>query len=399
MKKIYILLIAFLTLPFLLGNQTIDVNVPYLMTFINNSTYDLDTGAITSNTDFARTDKKINRNSILYVDDINKITHILFWDNLDQYIGYYNTPNTNITSSEFITDVSGNEFAPPANAYYFAFVINKTTFSNDTMILELNNLTPNEVFVQRIDFNALKKYTGTSQIIDGVYEYTSTQTSANSHYIETNEVLNFNANDKIYFYFVTKYDTIPNYQYNVLRTSFGSGILNPIDVTYNDLEQYSFNSTIKTAQTTGNTYTFLQWRTTTNINWVGIKTYIKEFNYVPLTSLGIASLTQSQMDAYFEAWQADGFINGITFAAFESAESYYRQTFYDPLPNNSIVLIISGLLGIGLMLLGYITKAKIFNLFAIAPFITFAVLLPETPIIIAMIGLIIWQLYYTFRMD
>jgi len=127
--------------------------------------------------------------------------------------------------------------------------------------------------------------------------------------------------------------------------------------------------------------------------------YLKNHYVLNLTSLGIASLTKSQMDAYFDDWQLDEFINGITFATFQTAESYYRQTFYDPLPNNSIVLIISGLLGIGLMLLGYITKARIFNLFAIAPFITFAVLLPETPIIIAMIGLIIWQLYYTFRMD
>jgi len=91
MKKLYILLLLSILIPFLLGNQTIDVNVNYLMTFVNNSTYDLDTGSITSDTDFARTDKKINQNSILYVDDIDKFTHVLFWDNLDQYIGYYNT--------------------------------------------------------------------------------------------------------------------------------------------------------------------------------------------------------------------------------------------------------------------------------------------------------------------
>lgn len=388
MKKLYIILLLSIVIPFLHGNQTIDVNVPYLMTFVNNSTYNLDTGAITSDTDFARTDKKINRNSILYVDDIDKITHVLFWDNLDQYIGYYNTPNTNITSTEFITSVSGNEFAPPANAYYFAFVINKTTFNNDTIIPALNNLTLNEVFVGgqlllNNEFSSVVTPWSTlsysNSINQGILELTSNAISTSARIDQS-----VSLNNAVY-YINSRFKNIDT-SYSIRFNStvlIGSGLTNDNFISVSHITNW----------TSGSITNFRIYFPTTAI---GQKVFVDYAHLINLTSLGIASLTQAQMDAYFNLWQADEFINGITFTTFQTAESYYRQTFYDPLPESSIALIVAGILGIGLMLLGFITNARIFNLFSIAPFTVFGLLLPNPAIIIAMVGLIIYQVYYAF---
>lgn len=421
MNKLYILLLLSIVIPFLHGNQTIDVNVPYLMTFVNNSTYDLDTGAITSDTDFARTDKKINRNSILYVDDIDKITHVLFWDNLDQYIGYYNTPNTNITSTEFITAVSGNEFAPPSNAYYFAFVINKTTFNTDTIITALNNKTLNEVFVGgNLDL------TITHDIDDLYWKTDGNVSSLNNYYFVVGKNLfdgsigwvigtgldsSGNTVNASTLGYNTQYvNVIPNTNI-VLSSTTNISIYRILfyDINKNFIVRQEVFTSPYTFTIPSNAYyirfTFnIITGATTPLNFqlelgntaTTYESFLLPTISVNLTSLGIASLTQAQMDAYFEAWQSDEFSNGITFATFETAESYYRQTFYDPLPNDTIALIVSGILGIGLMLLGFITKARIFNLFSIAPFTVFGLLLPNPAIIIAMVGLIIYQVYYAF---
>ena len=64
---------------------------------------------------------------------------------------------------------------------------------------------------------------------------------------------------------------------------------------------------------------------------------------------------------------------------------------------DSTLLIFGALVGFGLMIYGHASKIRIFNLLSVAVFIFLATQLAEfIPLLIAFIGLMIYELYYTF---
>jgi hypothetical protein len=56
-------------------------------------------------------------------------------------------------------------------------------------------------------------------------------------------------------------------------------------------------------------------------------------------------------------------------------------------------------LGISLLVIGFITKQRIYNVFSIPAFLAIALLFNTIPIYIAMVGLAIWEFYYAFWGD
>lgn len=60
------------------------------------------------------------------------------------------------------------------------------------------------------------------------------------------------------------------------------------------------------------------------------------------------------------------------------------------------IIFVYSFLAVSFIVIGYITKQRIYNLLSIAPFLAIAIETGSTAIIISMIGMIIWQLYYTF---
>lgn len=56
-------------------------------------------------------------------------------------------------------------------------------------------------------------------------------------------------------------------------------------------------------------------------------------------------------------------------------------------------------LGFGFLILGFITKQRIYNVLSIPAFLAIALLFDTIPIYIAMVGLAIWEFYYSFWGD
>jgi hypothetical protein len=67
--------------------------------------------------------------------------------------------------------------------------------------------------------------------------------------------------------------------------------------------------------------------------------------------------------------------------------------------NPELLILALVLLGFGLLIMGFITKQRIYNLLSIPGFLAIALLFDSIPIYIAMVGLTIWQFYYSFWGD
>lgn len=67
--------------------------------------------------------------------------------------------------------------------------------------------------------------------------------------------------------------------------------------------------------------------------------------------------------------------------------------------NPELLLLVLVVLGFSLLIMGFITKQRIYNLLSIPSFIAFAITFDEIPIYILMVGLILWQVYYAFWGD
>jgi hypothetical protein len=67
--------------------------------------------------------------------------------------------------------------------------------------------------------------------------------------------------------------------------------------------------------------------------------------------------------------------------------------------NPELLILALVLLGFGLLIMGFITKQRIYNLLSIPGFLAIALLFDSIPIYIAMVGLTFWQFYYSFWGD
>lgn len=67
------------------------------------------------------------------------------------------------------------------------------------------------------------------------------------------------------------------------------------------------------------------------------------------------------------------------------------------MPENLLLGLV--LIGFGLLIMGFITKQRIYNLLSIPAFLAISLLINTVPIYIGMVGLTIWQFYYSFWGD
>jgi hypothetical protein len=140
MKKILLVLMFILVLPFAIvraETETIDYN----LTFIDNSQWNLTTGALQTNSNWIST----NRLTI-YSDEINltgsQVHHVLFWDKNNTYMGYYNI-DTTYENSRFLGN-STMDVSPPTGAKKFAVTSNKLGINS--IVQALPDYTYDQVF-------------------------------------------------------------------------------------------------------------------------------------------------------------------------------------------------------------------------------------------------------------
>jgi hypothetical protein len=211
---------------------------------------------------------------------------------------------SNITPSEITSINAQLELGNTATTYEpYSYLAIHNPASNDIPIPALNNKTLNEVFVggqvlSNGDLTSLTNLTNislTHQIVDGFYKQNETAVNTehyssmnlsiqpvNSVLYITSKIIDFNTNPRLIFY---------------------NRLSNNSFATVNVAPNISFFTTISSLSSTPSQ--FIRLYTSTNIFLGDINNYaIWDYVYVyNLTSLGIASLTQTQMDAYFEAWQ------------------------------------------------------------------------------------------------
>jgi len=67
------------------------------------------------------------------------------------------------------------------------------------------------------------------------------------------------------------------------------------------------------------------------------------------------------------------------------------------MPENLLLGLV--LISFGFLIMGFITKQRIYNVLSIPAFLGIALLINTIPIYIAMVGLAIWEFYYAFWGD
>lgn len=67
------------------------------------------------------------------------------------------------------------------------------------------------------------------------------------------------------------------------------------------------------------------------------------------------------------------------------------------MPENLLLGLV--LISFGFLIMGFITKQRIYNVFSIPAFLAIALLINTIPIYIAMVGLAIWEFYFAFWGD
>jgi hypothetical protein len=145
-------------------------------------------------------------------------------------------------------------------------------------------------------------------------------------------------------------------------------------------------------------------------NWIIYPQYFIDYN-----TLGIDTLTQAEMEEYFQTWQInnayikgyndgyddgfdDGFDDGVASeTSFAVGYALGLSQGADMETGSSLLILIVALIGFILMIIGFITKRGIFNLLSTGAFIVLGGLLVEfVGFIIIAIGLVLINIYYAF---
>jgi hypothetical protein len=466
MKKLITLLLLFTLVGFLSGNQVIITN-DYQYIVSTGKTYNFANGNPSNNVKYDRTNKIAIQNNKVLADPL-KYHYAFFWDEANDFIGYYKTNKGIATNGAYLGQVNTQSIPLPLNAYSFAlvrydndyqvvpgitiediFIDSDNYFSNTIQWNTLNSQTLNQIFVNNTTNLLTVGWTsdGTSSLsIDS--NNNLVQTSSNSSFYMYTFSHGLSSSNTYYVYSV--FTTNNNFG-TILMDFGGSGFSDSIN---NGLANTIYFLSFAAPFGTGNGS--IGWANsfptaTTNIV---VNSTIK---YINMTSLGITSLTVSQLDNYFNLFEnindndfvytgySTDFINP-TFA-FNSKllnltsifgagnepnqatiEQYYAdyeeyleylyvccdifatQTisfetiYFDDGVSTEIErlgsILIFTLIGFTLMIFGFASKRRIFNLLSIGAFIVLGVLLAEfAGFLIIVFGLVVLNLYYTFLGD
>ena len=334
-------------------------------------------------------------------------------------------------SNNFISGQSGTTITIPLTAKYTRFPVQKTL--QPTAQLELGstattyepyyNLSLREVFennnlVTNYDFSDGQTSwlgAGTLNTISVENEkltFNGTAAGSGGRYQD----ISGNSLDKFYISFETQYISL-NYP--------GFWVTNNGSFT---------NATIYTSLSTGR-YSYIHSKTN------GIRIYFQQQNAFTynnytfdniyafnLTQIGIDTLSKSEMDYWFNEYQKmlaynEGFTDTTTYqTGYNTGFEFGYNTGYtdavtednayslgyalglqegqDMETGSSIIVLVLALMAFAMMLFGFTSKRRIFNLFASGLFIALGAILFEYPaFIIVTIGLVIVNVYYTFVSD
>jgi len=472
MKKILTLLLLFTLVGFLSANQVIITN-DYQYIVSTGKTYNFNNGNPSNNVKYDRTNKIQIQNNKVIANPL-KYHYAFFWQEDNTFIGYYKTNKGITTSGAYLGQVNTQSIPLPLNAYSFALV----RYDNDYEVI--NGITIEDIFIDSdnyfdntINWNILNNQTLNELFID-------------NQLLLNNNFLIDNNNDGLADNWITIGTLYVNTLNNgVQRVTYGTNTNNFItisqSITINTATTYYINSNVNTdignmallfrngvtgairnnfgtfnnsaVVTSTQTATTFQFYTDGSIS----PTRYIELSYVyliNLTSLGLTSLTQSQLDNFYNLFDniknnnfiytgySTNFVNP-TFA-FDNKllnltdifgagnepnqatiEQYYddyldyleylyvccnifaTQTisfetiYFDDGVSTEIErlgsILIFTLIGFTLMIFGFASKRRIFNLLAVGAFVVLGFLLIEfVGFIIILFGLIFVNVYYTF---
>jgi hypothetical protein len=326
MKKLITLLLLFTLVGFLSGNQVIITN-DYQYIVSTGKTYNFSNGNPSNNVKYDRTNKIAIQNNKVLADPL-KYHYAFFWDEANDFIGYYKTNKGITTSGAYLGQVNTQSIPLPLNAYSFALVrydndyvlVNGYTIEdlfidnnlagvdpddfNDIPIAELNGLTLNEVFD------------------DGNQALNSDFNNGLTNWSSQGDTLSINGN-------VARVSSIDPTGYNIRQTNTSVIVSNNVYYIQADLKSnQTFTGTAFLGMITnlGNYIVNIP-NTTARQNVSGIitsgtGTYTLSFytlqlpaaasgeffdvfsmSYYNLTALGLTSLTKATLDTYFSIYQ------------------------------------------------------------------------------------------------
>jgi hypothetical protein len=371
MKKLITLLLLFTLVGFLSGNQIVITNdYEYIIT--TEATYNFSNGSESNNVKYDRTNKIQIQNNKVIANPLN-YHYAFFWDETDTFIGYYKTNKGITTSGAYLGQINTQSIPLPLNAYSFALIR-----YNDDYVLS-NGYTVSELFE---DNNLLYIDPNFSQV----------NTTSTTYYVETDgtfttlvDIFRYTSLTSEVFYYKLKVSGI---EFNRIIVSNGIANVNISGTTFEN----SFLLTMVADST---------------VNFFGVRFGLigTAFNIKPyainLTALGLTSETLITMDGYYDEYEDWENYTHILPLAFNTQTISFETIYFDDGVSTEIEqlgsILIFTLIGFTLMIFGFASKRRIFNLLAVGAFVVLGFLLIEfVGFIIILFGLIFVNVYYTF---
>jgi len=461
MKKILILLLLFTLVGFLSANQVIITN-DYQYIVSTGKTYNFNNGNPSNNVKYDRTNKIQIQNNKVIANPL-KYHYAFFWQEDNTFIGYYKTNKGLTTSGAYLGQVNTQSIPLPLNAYSFALV----RYDNDYEVI--NGITIEDIFIDSdnyfdntIDWNVLN-----NRSLNNVFITSQLNASiANNQWTTFNQAF-FDING--YVLLNQAFSTIRDnsfsvqpinsqfyFRYTILENNSLIGQLR----TGNFASGEIFVSTLLTPTVGTHSFIINSRNGAMNVLFINLDPYtsgdikISEALTYNLTTLGISSLTKTNLDNFYSLFEnvnnnnfiytgySTNFVNP-TFA-FDSKlinltdifgagnepnqatiEQYYddyleyleylyvccnifaTQTisfetiYFDDGVSTEIQrlgsILIFTLIGFTLMIFGFVSRRRIFNLLSIGAFIVLGFLLIDfVGFIIILFGLVFINVYYTF---
>jgi hypothetical protein len=374
MKKLITLLLLFTLVGFLSGNQVVITNdYEYIIT--TEATYNFTDGNASSNVKYDRTNKIQIQNNKVIANPLN-YHYAFFWDEADSFIGYYKTNKGIATNGAYLGQINTQSIPLPLNAYSFALV----RYDNNYFIV--NNLTLEDIFkTANVASGLIPPMTGAGFIITPPFTLTDDSLFLATGGAVANLNISFTNNDKIY----TLYEVQNGTNYAVVFRDVFRLYTPGIRRNISEIETYIVPATetrIRLFSSGGNVFIY--------------KAFV-----INLTTLGIGSSTKATIDGYYAAYEDHLKYSFILPLAFNTQTISFETIYFDDGVSTEIErlgsILIFTLIGFTLMIFGFASKRRIFNLLAVGAFVVLGFLLIEfVGFIIILFGLIFVNVYYTF---
>jgi uncharacterized protein YcfL len=462
MKKLITLLLLFTLVGFLSANQVIITN-DYQYIVSTGKTYNFNNGNPSNNIKYDRTNKIQIQNNKVIANPL-KYHYAFFWQEDNTFIGYYKTNKGLTTSGAYLGQVNTQSIPLPLNAYSFALV----RYDNDYVLVD--GLTIEDIFINsdnyfdnNIEWNALNNqsindvYLNGNLVLNYDFSNGSTNWTLNNATVINNEgVLLTTVNSTAW---LRQSLVVPTNIYYLRHDSrYVSGATASWGVYFgvDFKQQFNLTTTMTTkslkATHSGSFSSF----SLGNLSLNTIAQFVVDNIYlINLTTLGLTSLTQTNLDNFYDLYDnindnnfiyADGysttFINptfvfdekilNLTaifgagnepnqatmdgyYAEYEEYLEYlyvccnifatqtisFETIYFDDGVSTEIQrlgsILIFTLIGFTLMIFGFVSRRRIFNLLSIGAFIVLGFLLIDfVGFIIILFGLVFINVYYTF---